>query len=858
MLQIILIALLNLSPQPAPLQPANHGGHYVDFLSRESQSPPRLVLTADDGSTREVDPRADSTIGSIQPDTPLFRMRELRVNLGDTYRTLLRFDNELGDDVKHAELILQFGKSDLPPVEPYEIAMYELVEAWPEMSVTWQRQPAARETPFKTLKLQPQDRELRIDVTESVKRWIADPDSNNGWMFKTATVFPVMVNPEMKSADFEKQILQLHAWAGSVDAACDQARRENKLVFAVVRAGHTEAETVFLEQMLLSIVLADPDVRLLLKHRFVPVRVRVDPATVMGNGGGIIDAVRNDPLRELGTTLKRTRPLAIVVLSPDKKFIDQLSNIGTFDPPMVHQFLLSSLVSNPTSQPATQPPAAGDPWQTLECGDVPAARAAFEARGKDDDQLGLARIALLTGDNARAVEIADKLVADDGRFADDARALRGVALTRLGRFDDAARALADVGDSADEYHRSAAAYYLACLHQRRGDAKTATGVWQRLAANRLYTAPFAAKAQARLFYPDAMAMYENLVAVPRPSGHSLEIKLLDDAIDGIRLKAVQFLLSQQRPDGTWPNSLFSIYDPAITALTGKALLRVRARVDQEHAARIETAVKKATAALDEFVKSADPKTAECFSTAYVLDFQLDLFERDAERRDAAQRAVALVIGGQCPNGAWSYNPEFDRTWRGGFGGWPVTDKGRTHSMNTAPSMLALLRAQKLGLNVPQDVLARGKEVLLKMRQAPARFTYTYPDPICFAEASQSIGRAPACEQVLLQLGAGERGDLSLSIDNFLRYRSELRKPTKLTQAWISPVGSSGYFYFFAYYHAALVIADLHGEKCDEHLAALRSDVLSVAEADGTWIDDPQIGKVYGTSMALLVLDITRP
>jgi len=38
---------------------------------------------------------------------------------------------------------------------------------------------------------------------------------------------------------------------------------------------------------------------------------------------------------------------------------------------------------------------------------------------------------------------------------------------------------------------------------------------------------------------------------------------------------------------------------------------------------------------------------------------------------------------------------------------------------------------------------------------------------------------------------------------------------------------------------------------------LRDDVLKVGEADGTWVDFEEIGKPYGTAMALHILDLAR-
>jgi hypothetical protein len=140
-----------------------------------------------------------------------------------------------------------------------------------------------------------------------------------------------------------------------------------------------------------------------------------------------------------------------------------------------------------------------------------------------------------------------------------------------------------------------------------------------------------------------------------------------------------------------------------------------------------------------------------------------------------------------------------------------------------------------------------------MKTGPAAFTYTFPDPISFEKADLSLGRAPLCETALRALGKGGPGDLEKAVANFLEGRAVLRGPVKLTPGWTMPGGVSSYFYFFAYLHAAEAVEALGGPSRDGRLAVLRDDLLAVAEADGTWVDYPALGKAYGTAMALLVL-----
>ena len=253
------------------------------------------------------------------------------------------------------------------------------------------------------------------------------------------------------------------------------------------------------------------------------------------------------------------------------------------------------------------------------------------------------------------------------------------------------------------------------------------------------------------------------------------------------------------------------------------------------------------------MKTKDPAEANSFGTAYVLDFLVDAAAHDPKRKPLAQRAVAFHEAGQAENGGWGYSRRFAERWRGGFGGWPVTDKGRVHSMNTAPSVLALLRAKAAGFKVDEARLARAKSVLVSMKAGPASFTYTWPEPRNFEGLRTSIGRACACEEALLGLGAGSAKDLELAVKTFLEHREDLHRIAKASKGWTPPAAVSSYFKFFAYHHAMRAIRALPEAQRAAHLRTLRSDVLSWVERDGTWVDYLGVGKPYGTAMALLVL-----
>jgi hypothetical protein len=356
--------------------------------------------------------------------------------------------------------------------------------------------------------------------------------------------------------------------------------------------------------------------------------------------------------------------------------------------------------------------------------------------------------------------------------------------------------------------------------------------------------PFALKAEIRLAYPHQVGEGEPLAAPSRAR----------KASDLVR-NGVDYLLDHQRPDGSFPVAarISEYCRPGVTVLGAHALLLWSDRLDAKRKRRVKAALARADEWLSKNVQAADDHTLNTFAAAYFADYLLEKLDRKLATKKEARAAVDKLVAGVCRNGAWAYDRRFGENWKGGFGGWPVTTKGRTHSCNTGPALTALARAKKAGLEVPTTVIERGVEALRSMRVRTGVYTYTWPEPRNFEREDASIARAPVCELALYRLGAAKKADLRKTLDLFMEHRGGLAKSVKLTSGWVPPNNFSSYFYFFAYYHAAVALADLDA-KAD--LAKIREDILKAVEPDGAWVDYESIGKSYGTAMALLVLRIS--
>jgi hypothetical protein len=431
---------------------------------------------------------------------------------------------------------------------------------------------------------------------------------------------------------------------------------------------------------------------------------------------------------------------------------------------------------------------------------------------------------------------------------------------RLGRFDAAVPVLGEAAAERGGSRAAEAGYDLGCVLYRLREPDRATGAWRDV-LQRHPDSPSAARARARLRWPEAVAMYESLTApalpAERPGRTHTEVDRSGDEGKAIR-DGIDYLLSQQYPDGTWTTaSNANTYRVAITAIVARSLHLWGTKREGDQRDRIRMATERATAWLNRQVKQADPEMMDSFGAAYLLDYFLDLEETKAAVKGDVKGAIELLLGRQCPNGAWSYG----RYWGMDFAKRRKEQRlepARTHSVNTGLALLPLGRAKRLGFRVDAKALEEGRKALLAMRDKPGVYTYIYPGPKNFNGPDASSARGPLCEHALCLLGAVSNEDLGAAIELFLKYREDLRPPVKVWgPSWLPPHGYTSYFFFFGYDHAAQAITFHGGRDAAKRLDKLREDLLRMAEVDGTWLDYEPIGKPYGTAMALHVLYLAR-
>ena len=178
-----------------------------------------------------------------------------------------------------------------------------------------------------------------------------------------------------------------------------------------------------------------------------------------------------------------------------------------------------------------------------------------------------------------------------------------------------------------------------------------------------------------------------------------------DEVDHMYVKAMQFLVRTQSPEGNWPDEPRGD-EPALNAL---AVISLLAHGDDPNFGPYSTTIHRG---LDLILKEMDAKTGYIGSTMYNHGFAtLALAESygavdDPRLGPALQKAVRLIVNAQKANSlhAWRYSPESQ-------------DADTTVS---GAQMVALFAARNAGMAVPEEAIQDGSEILLVMPDARRR------------------------------------------------------------------------------------------------------------------------------------------
>jgi hypothetical protein len=406
---------------------------------------------------------------------------------------------------------------------------------------------------------------------------------------------------------------------------------------------------------------------------------------------------------------------------------------------------------------------------------------------------------------------------------------KGIALLGLKRFDEARAALEKETSPEALYHRAAV------------DAWTGKDPAPRLRelARKHPDSPWAWRAAMNLVKADdslpagPLAHHLEDFFLRPPDGVPSSTNLPSADADEAARRAVDWLLRAQHEDGSWRDARYAFWPTpeilpnvwgAVTALSALALLEHRALAPE----RIDAALARADAWLRDDARLAAGKNEESYAQA----FRLHYF---AARRDRTMldRLVARVGAMQDKDGHWPHEYQ--------------------NPFSTAVVVHALATARKAGTQVPEILFRRAADALVATRGEENRQAYRVEEKPDNPKSSSS--RTALCQLALHHAGRGTLAEVAAGLDGYWKFTDRM-EAVRLCD-YHSDGRLAGFFYFHAAFHALEAARALDGEARAASLRRLRERTLLLPEWDGSFIDSHEIGKSYGTAMALLLLSRTR-
>ena len=316
-------------------------------------------------------------------------------------------------------------------------------------------------------------------------------------------------------------------------------------------------------------------------------------------------------------------------------------------------------------------------------------------------------------------------------------------------------------------------------------------------------------------------------------------------------RGVEFLLTMQNEKGCFDDSDYDFggtdglpnVHSAVTSIAAMALLEAHDRPDlKELQPRIEKAIERAVAYVSDESNLNLKDTDEIF---WARLYQLRLFNRLQTKwktgADGIERSLKLLSSVQKSGGDWYHE--------------------YSNPFVTASALWAMKESESLGASVDASSVEAGIAALKKCRFSNGAWTYGSPRGGRSAEGSKankqnvigSAGRMPLCEGAMFIWDRTDHDALVKSIESAFEMHDDLDVARKYDNH-TSSYNYGGFFFWYCMESRSDAILKVQDSEIRKKMAARQRDyVMAIPEFDGCFVDSHEIGRSYGTAMALLCL-----
>ncbi len=303
---------------------------------------------------------------------------------------------------------------------------------------------------------------------------------------------------------------------------------------------------------------------------------------------------------------------------------------------------------------------------------------------------------------------------------------------------------------------------------------------------------------------------------------------LDEAVN----RGLAYLVTEQGEDGAFGSGRFG-RNVAVTALAGIALMADGNLPGRgEYARNVEKALEFILSTSTETgLLAADSTNGPMYGHGFATLFLGEIYgmtqgggeTRLSERtHEALVKAVQLIERSQNNEGGWRYNPvPFD-----------------ADVSVTICQIMALRSARNAGIEVPKETIDRAVEYVRQCQNADGGFRYQ------LSNGFSAFPRSAAGVASLYYAGIYKDN----AIDKGVKYLLDTGLPGKDQNA--------AAHYFYGHYYAVQSMYLAGGDAWATWWPHTRTELLARQSKSGSW-EDPSVGPAYGTSMALIVLQMPK-
>ncbi|PCJ55668.1 MAG: hypothetical protein COA70_00895 [Planctomycetota bacterium] len=309
--------------------------------------------------------------------------------------------------------------------------------------------------------------------------------------------------------------------------------------------------------------------------------------------------------------------------------------------------------------------------------------------------------------------------------------------------------------------------------------------------------------------------------------------------DEIEQRSIAFLVRTQSEDGAWRDSIYDFggTDSMPNVYAAVTAINARGLIGKEHASEALSRALKYLSSDD--ILNLEDLDELIWAYLYRIRLYCALLGEESGSNESIskllQHNVDAMVAMQVKNGSWFHEYQ--------------------NPFVTASCLIALSDATKHGAVVEdlEDIVERGLIPLEKSRSKKGAYSYYIGNRSSSLEGS--VGRTPVGELARHFWGVSKKKDLGNAIGNSIRHQ----EPLFLARKYDDHTDMHAYGGFFFWYsmlgRTEAIVALPKGKLRTKYSAQQRDLILALPEIDGVFIDSHELGRSYGTGMALWCLDL---